>query len=64
MERCNLEKLNQGEVKDQYQATIRNKSAALENLEDNEDINREQDSIRENIKILAQESLGYCEFVN
>jgi hypothetical protein len=33
-----------------YQVTIRNKSAALEILEDNGDINRALDSIRENIK--------------
>jgi hypothetical protein len=28
---------------------------------DNGDINRAWDNIRENIKISAQESLGYCE---
>jgi hypothetical protein len=33
----------------------------LETLEDSRDINREWDNIRENIKISAQESLGYCE---
>jgi hypothetical protein len=44
-----------------YQVTIRNKFAALENLEDSGDINRAWVNIRENIKILAQESLGYCE---
>jgi hypothetical protein len=31
-ERFNLKKLNEGDVKEQYQLTIRNKSAALENL--------------------------------
>jgi hypothetical protein len=60
-ERFNVKKLNEGDVKDQYQVTIRNMFAALENLEDNGDINRAWDNIRENIKILAQESLGYCE---
>jgi hypothetical protein len=49
------------DVKEQYQVTIRNKSAALENLEDSGDINRAWDNIRENINILAPESLGYCE---
>jgi hypothetical protein len=50
-----------GDVKEQYQVTIRNKFAALENFENNGDINRAWDNIRENIKISAWESLGYCE---
>jgi hypothetical protein len=61
MERFNLKKLNEGVVKEQYQVTIRSRFAALENLEDSGDINRAWDNIRENIKFLAQESLGYCE---
>jgi hypothetical protein len=61
MERFDVKKLNEGSVNEQYQVTIRNKFAALENLEDSEDINRAWDNIRENIKISAQESLGYCE---
>jgi DNA repair ATPase RecN len=60
-ERFNLKKLNEGDVKEQYQVKIRNKSAALENLEANRDLNRACDNIRENMKISAQESLGYCE---
>jgi hypothetical protein len=63
-ERLNLKKVNEGEVKEQknkYQVTIRNKFADLENLQDSGDINRAWDSIRENIKISAQERLGYCE---
>jgi hypothetical protein len=56
MERFNIKKLNEGDVKEQYQITIRNKFATLENLEDSGDINRTWDNIRENIKILAQES--------
>jgi hypothetical protein len=32
MDRFNVNKLNEGGVKEQYQVTIRNKSAALENL--------------------------------
>jgi hypothetical protein len=31
-ERFNVKKLNEGNVKEQYQVTIRNKFAALENL--------------------------------
>jgi RNase P/RNase MRP subunit POP5 len=59
--RVNLKKLYEGGVKVQYQVTIRNKFIALESLEDNEDINRARDNIKENIKISAKESLGYCE---
>jgi hypothetical protein len=61
MERFNVKKLNEGDVKEEYQVTIRNKFAVLENLEDSGDINGARDNIRENIKILVQESLGYCE---
>jgi uncharacterized FlaG/YvyC family protein len=60
-ERFNVKKLNEGDVKEQYQVTIRNKFSALENLEDSGDINRAWDNIRENIKISAEQCLGYCE---
>jgi hypothetical protein len=60
-DRFDVKKLNEADVKEQYQVTIRNKCAALENLEDSGDINKAWDNIRENIKISAQESLGYCE---
>jgi hypothetical protein len=59
--RFNVKKLNEGDVKEQYLVTIRNKFVALEDLEDSGDINEAWDNIRENIKIWAQESLGYCE---
>jgi hypothetical protein len=61
MDRFNIKKLNEGNVKEQYQVTIRKKFAGLENLEDGSDINRAWDNIRKNIKLSAQESLGYCE---
>jgi hypothetical protein len=61
MERFNLKKLNEEDVKEQYQVTTRNKFAALENLEYSGDINGAWDNIRENTITLAQESLGYCE---
>jgi hypothetical protein len=32
----------------------------LENLDDNVEINNTWETVRENIKILAKESLGYC----
>jgi hypothetical protein len=59
--RFNVKTLNEGDVTEQYQVTIRNKFAALENLVDSGDINRAWDNIRQNINISAQESLGYCE---
>jgi hypothetical protein len=40
MQRFNLKKLNEGEVKEKYHVTIKNKFATLENLKDNRDINR------------------------
>jgi hypothetical protein len=61
MERFNLKKLNERKVSEQYQVTVTNKFATLENLEDNGDINRAWYNIRQNIKISTQESLGYCE---
>jgi hypothetical protein len=39
-ERFNIRKLNELEVRKQYQIEITNKSAALENLNDGKDINR------------------------
>jgi hypothetical protein len=60
-ERFNVKKLDEEDVKEQFQVTIRNKFAALENLADSGDIKAAWDNIRENIKISAEESLGYCE---
>jgi hypothetical protein len=60
-ERFKVKKLNEGDIKEQYQVTIRNKFAALVNLEGSGDISRAWDNIRGNIKISAQESLGYYE---
>jgi hypothetical protein len=60
-ERFNVKKLNAGNVKEQYQVTIRNKFAALENSEPSGDINRAWDDIRENINFSAQVGIGYCE---
>jgi 50S ribosomal subunit-associated GTPase HflX len=61
VERFNLKQLNEEEVKEQYQVTIKNKFAALENLDDNGDINKAWETIRENIRISAKESIGLCE---
>jgi hypothetical protein len=40
VERFNLKQLNEEEIKEEYQVTIKNKFAALGSLDDNEDINR------------------------
>jgi hypothetical protein len=62
MDRFNLKKLNEGEVRDQYQVkTVKNRFSALENLEDNGDINRAWNAIRWNIKISAKDCIGHCE---
>jgi hypothetical protein len=56
-ERLNLKKLNEAEGKEQYQAEISSRFAALENLDAEVDINRAWETITENIKISAKESL-------
>jgi hypothetical protein len=61
MERFSLKKLDETEGKEQYRVEILNKFAALENLDDDVDINRAWETIRENIKISAKESLRYYE---
>ena len=56
--RFNLRKLNEVEVRKQYQFDITN---ALENLSDDKDINRAWENIKESIKPSAKESLGLHE---
>jgi hypothetical protein len=50
MLRFDLRKLNDAEVKKQCQVKITNWFAALENFDDNVDMNRAWENIRENIK--------------
>jgi len=57
VERFNLRKLNELEVRKQYQIKILNRFAALENLSDSEDINMAWENVKENIKSSAKESL-------
>ena len=52
-----MRKLNELEVKEQYQIEITNRFAALEDLDVDEDINRAWENIKENIKTSAKESL-------
>jgi hypothetical protein len=61
MKRFNLKKLNEVEGKEQYRVQISNRFAGLENLDTEVDINRAWETIRENIKVSAKESLGYCD---
>jgi hypothetical protein len=61
VERYNLKQLNEEEVNEQCQVTIKNKFEALENLDDNGDINKTWETIRENIRISAKGSIGLCE---
>jgi hypothetical protein len=53
-----LRKPNGPEVREQYQNEITNRFAALENLSDDEDVDRTWENIKENIKTPAKESLG------
>jgi len=57
-EKFNPRKLNELEVMKQYQIDIKKSFAALEDLSDDEDINRAWENIKENIRTLAKESLG------
>ena len=59
--RFNLRKLNDLEVRKQYQIEITKRFAAVENVSEDEDINRAWESIKENIKNSVTESLGMHE---
>jgi hypothetical protein len=61
MQRFYLRKLNDAEVKEQYQVKITNRFAVLENCDDNVDMNTAWENIRENIKTSAKDSLGHYE---
>jgi ATP-dependent exoDNAse (exonuclease V) alpha subunit len=58
MERFNLKKLNEVERKEQYHVQISNRSAALEDLDTEVEINSAWETIRGNINISAKESVG------
>ena len=60
-QRFNLRKLNELEVREQYQIEITNRFVALENLNDDEDVNRTWEYIRENSKTSEKESPGLHE---
>ena len=56
-----MRKLNEPEVREHYQIEITNRFAALENVNDEEDVNRTSENIKENIQTSAKESLGLHE---
>jgi hypothetical protein len=54
--RFNLRKLNDLEVRKEYQIEIANRFAAVENLSDGEGINRAWENITENVRTSAEDS--------
>ena len=60
-QRFNLRKLNKREVREQYQIQISNRFAAMENLDNDEDVNRTGENIKENCQNSTKESLGLHE---
>jgi hypothetical protein len=61
MERFNLKKLNKVEGKEQFRVEVSNRYAALQDLDAEVEINSAWETIQENIKISAKQSLGYFE---
>jgi hypothetical protein len=61
MERFNLKKLNEAEGKEQYRVKISNRLARFGKLNTGVIVKKARETIRDNIKISAQESLGYYE---
>ena len=60
-ERFNLRKLKELEFRKQCQIEITIRLAALENLRDDQDMNRAWENIEENIKTSVKDSLGLQE---
>ena len=63
VERFNLKKLNELEVRKQYQIENSNRFAALENLDVSEDINMAWEITKGNIKTSAKENLDLYELM-
>jgi hypothetical protein len=61
LERFNLKKLNEVEGKEEYRIEVSNRIAAAEDLDAEVEINNVWETIGENVKISAKESLGYFE---
>ena len=60
-QRFNFRNLNEPEVREQYHIEITNRFAVLMNLNDDDDVNRTWEDIKENIETSAKESLGLHE---
>jgi hypothetical protein len=58
MERFNLKKLHEVEGKGQFRVEVSNRFAPLENLDAEGEINNSWETVRENIKMSAKESIG------
>ena len=58
-QRFNLRKLNEPDVMEQYQIEITNRFAALENLDDGEDVNRTWENIKDNIQNVSERESGF-----
>jgi len=56
VERFNLRKLRELEVRKQYQIKVSNRFEAVENLNDSEHIKRAWEDIKQNIKTAAKDS--------
>jgi hypothetical protein len=61
MEMFNLKKLNEVEGKEKFRVEVSNRFAALEDLDLEVEMNSAWETIRENIKFSAKDSLGYFE---
>jgi hypothetical protein len=59
MERFNLKKLSEVEDKERYHVGISNRFATWKKLDAAVDINKDWETIRENIKMSTKESPGY-----
>jgi hypothetical protein len=60
-ERFNLKKLKEVEDKEKYHVEVSNMFAALGDLDPDAEINTVSETIRKNINMSAEESLGYYE---
>jgi len=54
-----LRKLNEPQVREQYQIEITNRFATLENSDDEEDINGNWENIKENFQNFSEKETGF-----
>jgi hypothetical protein len=58
MERFNLKRLSELDVRKKYQIKIANRITTLENLSDSKYVNRAWENIKENVRTLTKENIG------